>query len=191
VATAAATGPQIYSIQAANAIGSSIPVSTTVTWQQSTGGADFCGSYPNVSRVSKGWEDNAPIYTQSNGGFANDGVFVVAFTVPSFPASYGTPNQTDIAEYNGVPTYRHMTLSKSACDFRSPDPSGANGPYRQGYGNSASITWNVGAQPVGLVPGQTYYFNFRNYSPDLNGGLGGVSCATSSCNAVVQMNFPH
>ncbi len=190
VATAGAAGPQVYSVQAANTIGASVWVNTTVTWQQSTGGADFCGAYPNVSRVSKGWEDNGPIYTQSNGGFANDGVFVVAFTVPSSPASYGSSNHTDIAEYNGVPTYRQMTLSKSACDFRGIDSSGANGPYTQAYGNSASITWNVGAAPVALTPGQTYYFNFRNYSPDLNNGLGGVSCATSSCNAVVQMNFP-
>jgi len=189
-ATAATAGSVNYKVTASNGIGASVPANTTVTWQPSAGGTDFCGSYSNVSRVTKNWGDNAPIYTQSNGGFAANGVFVVEFNVPSSPASYASSNFTDIAEYNGPPTFRHMTLSKSACDFRSPDPSGANGPYRQGYGNSASITWNVGAQPVSLVPGQRYYFNFRNYSPDLNSGSGGVSCATSSCNAVVQMNFP-
>lgn len=190
-AASAATGPQVYTIQAANAIGSSTPVSTTVTWQQSTGGADFCGSFPDTQRVTKNWEDNAPIYTQSNGGFSSNGAYVVQFTVPGSPGTYRDAGSTDIAEYNGPNTFRHMTLSKSACDFRPVDPTGAAGPLALGYGTSARINWNVGAAPAALVPGQTYYFNFRNWGPDLNGGAGGVSCATSACNAIIQLNFPH
>ncbi len=189
-AAASATGPQVYTIQAANAVGASTPVSTTVTWQQSTGGADFCGSFPDAQRVTKNWEDNNPIYTQSNGGFSSNGAYVVQFTVPSSPSSYGSVGSTDIAEFNGPPTFRHMTLSKSACDFRPVDPTGVSGPFSLGYGTSARINWNVGGQPVALVPGQTYYFNFRNFSPDINGGAGGVSCAGNACNAIIQLNFP-
>ena len=77
-----------------------------------------------------------------------------------------------MAEYGDPATFRHMTLSKSACDFR-PDATvpGATGPFAVSYGNTVTIDFNVGAPPISLVPGQTYYINFRNYSPDI-----GASC---------------
>jgi len=41
-----------------------------------------------------------------------------------------------------------------------------------------------------LVPGQTYYYNIRNWSPYLNSGAGGVSCGGSTCNAIVSVATP-
>jgi len=186
-AAASAPGLQTYSIQSSNSIGASVPVSASVTWQQSSGGGDFCGSYPNVKRVTKAWNDIVPILTHKNGGFAADGVFVVEFTVPSGAGNFGTAGYTQIAEFPVGPTTRQMSLSKSACDFRPSDRTGANGPYAYSNGNTASIQWNIGAQPAALVAGETYFFNFRNWSIDLDR----ISCeSTSFCNAIIQMNFP-
>jgi hypothetical protein len=186
--TAAAAGPVTYTVTATNIIGTSTPpAATTVNWQLSIGGQDFCPAYQSVSRVNLQFGPQAaPIYTQSNGGFAADGVFVVSFVAPSTPASYSTPGVTDIAEYNGPPTTRQMTLSASACDFRGRDPSGVSGPYAVANGGTTGIYWNIGAAPVALVPGRTYYFNFRNWSVD----LGAISCAIGACNAVIQVNWP-
>ena len=55
-----------------------------------------------------------------------------------------------------------MTLSNTACDFRPTDSSGVNGPFAVSYGNTVTIDFNVGSPPVALVPGQTYYMNWRN-----------------------------
>ncbi len=74
-----------------------------------------------------------------------------------------------------------MTISKSACDFRTVDTTGANGPFTVAYGTSTFVGFNVGAAPLNLVPGQTYWINVRNYSPD----LGGLSCAGSTCNGSI------
>jgi hypothetical protein len=134
------------------------------------------------------WGDNSRMITSSMGGFQSNGVIVLSFTVPSSPAAYGTAGNTSIAEYGEPATFRQMTLSKSACDFRPLDPTGANGPMGLNYGNNALINWNVGAQPVPLVAGQTYYFNFRNYSPDLPPP--GISCFTNTCNAAIVTNWP-
>jgi hypothetical protein len=96
-----------------------------------------------------------------------------------------------MAEFGEPATYRHMTLSKSKCDFRSTDPSGNNGPFATSFGNQVGISFNVGNQPVALVPGQTYYFNWRNWGAYVNGGTGGVSCTTgATCNAGFLTNWP-
>jgi hypothetical protein len=77
-----------------------------------------------------------------------------------------------------------MTLSKSACDFRSPDPTGANGPYDVSIGKQVTIYFNVGTQPAALTPGQTYYFNIRNTD------FYGTSDCASTCNAGISTNWP-
>ena len=43
-----------------------------------------------------------------------------------------------------------------------------------------------------LVPGQTYYYNIRNWSPYANGGSGGISCTGPSghCDIIVSHNTP-
>jgi hypothetical protein len=162
-----------------------------VFWQQAVGGQDFCVPLPRVVRLTKSWGDAAPIDTFTAGTFYRDGTVVVAFTVPSAPNSYVFSGGTSVAEYvDNVPTFRHVTLSKSSCDFRSIDPTGTNGPFTVflDQGSNASISWNVGAPPVSLVPGQTYYVNIRNWSNLL---LGGISCAANTCNVRIQFNWPH
>ena len=97
-----------------------------------------------------------------------------------------------MAEYAEPATYRHMTLSKSSCDFRSPDSSGNNGPFAQSLGNQVGISFNVGTAPAALVPGQTYYMNFRNWGAYVNNGAGGVSCSGTTCNAgIITIPWPH
>jgi len=85
-----------------------------------------------------------------------------------------------VAEYQGPPTPRHMTLSRSPCDFRPVDPTGENGPLAESGGTATLINWNVGAEPLALVAGETYYFNYRN-----------TNCAQASCDASTSTNWPH
>jgi hypothetical protein len=131
------------------------------------------------------WGDNARKYTKDIGGFAANGVVVMQFTVPAAPAIYATAGNTTLVEYGEPATFRHATLSKSSCDFRPMDSSGANGPMNVSYGNTVTIDFNVGSPPVTLVPGQTYYMNFRNWSPDI-----GATCFASTCNADFLTNWP-
>jgi len=186
VATAAAAGAVTYGVAGVNSFGTGNVANVLVNWQSAgSGGTNFCGSYTNVVQTSVSWGDNSRMLTASMGGFKANGVIVVQFTVPSSPAGYTVAGNTSMAEYGEPATSRHMTLSKSACDFRTADSSGNNGPFAESYGTTVLIAWNVGSQPAALVPGQTYYFNFRNYY----GGLG-VSCFSTTCNASVQTNWP-
>ena len=104
----------------------------------------------------------------------------MALTVPSNVGAFPISGYTTMYEYGGPPTLRIATISKSACDFRNDDPSGANGPLMSTGGVQATISWNVlsGAQ-VNLQPGQTYYFNFKNYN------------CNSNCPAAIETLFPH
>ena len=85
-----------------------------------------------------------------------------------------------MAEYRGPPNPRYLSVSLSRCDFRNPDPTGVNGPLDMVYGTAPLIQWNVGGAPLGLVPGRTYYFNFKN-----------DGCAQGSCDASFGTNWPH
>ena len=71
-------------------------------------------------------------------------------------------------------------LLKQPCDFRNPDPTGVNGPLGASAGTAVIIDWNVGALPIGLAPGQTYYFSVRN-----------LGCGQDSCDASTSVNWPH
>jgi hypothetical protein len=185
-ATSSVVGPQSYSVTASNAqFGSGAPAVASVTWQQAVGGQDFCGSYQNVVRLSKSWGDNAPIYTYTAGNFAANGVIVVSFVAGS--GNYANAGSTQVAEFNGIPAFRQINISKSSCDFRSVDPTGTSGPYVMAQGSlSPHISWNVGRPPVSLTPGQTYYVNIRNW---LDGF--GQTCSVGSCNAIIQFNWPY
>jgi hypothetical protein len=159
-----------------------------VNWQPAGGGGggDLCGSYSNVIRQGINWGDNSRMLSTSMGGFQANGVIALSFVVPSSPASYNTAGNTSFAEYGEPATARQMTISKSACDFRTVDTTGANGPFTVAYGTSTFVGFNVGAAPLNLVPGQTYWINVRNYSPD----LGGLSCSGSTCNGSLTTNWP-
>jgi len=189
ITTSANTGAATYTVAGVNTFGTSPAASVSVNWQAlGSGGQDFCPSYKNVVKFSVPWGDSNRYLTKSIGGFAADGVIVMEFTVPAGPASYAVPGVTNMAEYGEPATARQMTLSKSSCDFRGTDPSGNNGPYAVSNGNQVGISFNVGVQPAALVPGQTYYMNFRNWSVD----LGGPSCGAGTCNAgIITIPWPH
>lgn len=96
-----------------------------------------------------------------------------SITLPgSVAAPFTFPGYVSLAEFDGSPTMRHMTLSRHACDFRPVDPTGVNGPLASSYGKQATIYFNAfdtniqgGAK---LIPGQPYFVNVRNWSLDTN-----------------------
>ncbi|NUO50832.1 MAG: hypothetical protein HOV80_18420 [Polyangiaceae bacterium] len=118
--------------------------------------------------------------TGAQGGFPPDRIFVLPMTLAATPTSYPTLGNTSMAEYQGPPTMRHMTISRSPCDFRPVDPTGVNGPLAESAGTAALIGWNVGVEPLALVAGETYYFSYRN-----------LNCAQASCDASTSTNWPH
>ena len=184
--TSTSAGTQNYAVVATNVVGAGQSASTSVTWQQSVGPTDFCGQFSDTVRVTAAW-GGMPVYPQDYGGsFRANMVLVVALNVPG-TGSYGAPAFTSsVAEYQGPPTYRQVTLSRSPCDFRAYDPSGQSGPISIGYGNTASVSSSVG-NGLPMIPGQTYYINVRNYSPAI-----GATCHQSTCNAIVGgFTWPH
>ena len=122
--------------------------------------------------------------------FAWNGVWTVRFTVPA-TATQGAFGALQVAEFGGPPTFRDVTLSATACDFRPTDPTGANGPLAAASGLTAPLTFVAGvSQPPtpGLTPGATYYFNVRNYQRS----AGIVTCASTPgrCDALANIALP-
>jgi hypothetical protein len=175
-----------------NAATTSVSVAGSTTGGNGDGGpppAGFCGQYPNVVTTALPWQGG--FTTQGIGkGFQGNATIVASFTVPANFDSAGRTLSLNIAEFGGPPTSRIMTISKSACDFRTTgglDPTGVNGPIGAGAGTTASIRWSStgGFNVAKLVAGQTYYLNIQNKSGFINGVQ---SCATTSvCDAIVQM----
>jgi len=193
-ATASVTGSVTYYVSGVNQFGTGAAAGVIVAWTTAGGGgggggggAGFCNQYSKVEQFSMAWGDSRTRYKTTDYGGFNDGTVVVAsFTVPSSPASYATAGYSAWAEWGSPPTYRHLTLSKSPCDFRDPDGTGVNGPLAATAGTVPLINFNVGG-PAGsgndstmsLVPGQTYYLNIRN-----------LNCGGGSCDASTTMAWP-
>lgn len=178
--TSSAAVPVIYTVVGHNQYGASNGAGISVSWQSgsSGGGGGTCAQYGSVQQFTLGWGDGTR-HPFDEGTFGNNSVIVMALTVPPNITSLSSPGYTTMYEYRGAPTIRLMTVSKSPCDFREQDASGANGPYFSTGGVVASIIWNVGpGADVALQPGQTYYFNFKNYN------------CTGVCNAAIETNFP-
>jgi hypothetical protein len=178
--TSPSAGVTRYIVTPSNSYGTGPWVQTDVEWQNSAAFGGFCGQYARVKEFAIPWGDTSRYATANYGGFSPETVFVVAISVPSSPTAYATPGYTSLAEFNGPPAYRQMTLSSTPCDFRNPDPAGVNGPYAAGTGTAVLINWNVGGAPVALVPGRTYYFNFQN-----------LGCGQDWCDASTSTNWPH
>lgn len=189
-------GPATYSVTATNALGTSAPASASVTWQPPPQtGADFCGQYANVVRVSLPWGGH--LDSHQSGGFPAGAVLVARITVPQNATGTITPGSISVVEYIDGQAQRIMSLSPSACDFRGlqpgtfppSDPTGANNPLSWGNGINPNILYKLsgmaGNNPA-LVPGQTYYLNIRNR----NYNDGTVSCTTSTCNVRITINPP-
>jgi hypothetical protein len=188
-------GAKTYSMSASNAGGSSAPVGVTLGWQASAPAPlGLCGTFPSTLISDTGSGDVTRVNTAAYPdppGFAWNGVWTVRFTVPANATSTQIGHLT-VAEYVGPPTPREATLSRVACDFRSTDPSGSNGPLERAFGTSASAYFALGASQSGypgLQPGQTYYFNVRNWQPD----TATVSCPSTGqarCDAFVDVVMP-
>ena len=184
LATSSSAGSQTYSVQATNVVGTSAPASTTVVWQQSLTPPDFCASYKNVVQTVVPWGSSPTIYTKDFGPLKADGVAVVAIVIPSTlsPNAWG---RLQWAEYVDPRGDRQATLSRSPCDFRSPDPTGINGPLVVTGGVSGDVYYNLASARFGypeghVLAGQTYYISLRQNS----------GCGTSgSCNMVLGLSW--
>ncbi|MEO8506490.1 MAG: hypothetical protein ABI593_02560 [Betaproteobacteria bacterium] len=188
-ATSVSANSVTYSVSGKNVHGTGPAAATTINWMPVGSAGDYCGNYPIVIKRTIAWGDSSRMLTSGwddNQGFRAAAVVVLAFTVPNAPNSYDVAGNSSVSEYQDPATSRHLTLSRSSCDFRGTDASGAFGPFATSFGNSALVAWNVGAAPVRLTPGETYYINIRNYSPD----LGGNSCFRATCNAAIVTNWP-
>lgn len=151
------------------------------------GGTGFCGQYANVLPiVNVNWGQQGLFHSNQSGNFGDNSVWVFKLTVPA-----GTPNSStfgyfNLVEDNGPGTFRQMTISTQACDFRPKDFTGVNGPLGVSNGVSVSLYYGVAVPFIfgnpGLTAGQTYYVSVRNWQLDPSPQ---PSCGLTSCNAVM------
>jgi len=200
------TATTTFSVTPSNSAGAGNTAQATVAVAGGGGGGaqNFCGNYQNVIYLDVPWGGVAD--TRSSGqNFAPNGVLVAKITVPAGWANNpGSVGKVQAAEYGDPPTYRQASLSDSACDFRGVvtgqydqyfrDTTGKQPyPLQWAFGNTAvaefTVTGNALFRPQ-LQPGGVYYYNVRNWNPYGNGGTGSVSCAGSSCNAIILINTP-
>jgi hypothetical protein len=195
-----ATVTTTYQVTPRNAGGAGNTVSLTVTVPGTTSGGTpapslgSCSGMNVMPTTNITWGQQASIHTQDTNGFPPDGVWVFQVTIPdgTQPTNLYAPASFAVSEFGGAPTTRQLTISKQACDFRTPDYTGVNGPFAWSNGTTATITFGVvtsdqvgqTGSTAGLVAGQTYYINVRNWSIDRNQ----VSCGFSSCNAIMNYN---
>jgi len=186
------TGLQSYSVVASNAGGASVPATANINWVASEAApVGRCGMYPSALYSDVGSSSATVHSTYAEApGFAWNGVWAVRFTVPA-TAGEGQAGNAVVAEFGGPSTYREITISPTACDFRATDPTGANGPLGRAGSTTAIMTFGIGTPGTGgvkLQPGGTYWLNIRNYYPD----TASISCSSSSgrCDASAQVNLP-
>jgi hypothetical protein len=193
----ATTGTATYSVTASNAIGTSVPASVTLTWQQPPPvGADLCSQFAKVKRIDLVWGG----FAQTNdpgGGLEADAVLAARLVVPATAIGTNQAGLISIVEFVNPPTDRVITLSPSACDFRGfqpssvlpTDPTGQSLPLAWGIGQSPSAMFALAGMQSGLpklIPGQTYYVNLVNRSY-LSGD---PTCNIEECNVRVTVNPP-
>ena len=185
-------GGQTVSVSGSNSGGQGNTASVFLNWVSTPPApVGLCGQFPSAL-YSEAGTSNTTIYSTffpDPPGFAYNGVWAVRFTVPG-TASAGQFGSLAAAEFNGSPTFREVTVSQTACDFRPTDLSGATGPLGRQYGNSATLPFTIGAGSnsyAGLQAGQTYWFNVRNNIPGQ-----GLSCtaAQEQCRALVSLLLP-
>ena len=185
-------GPVTYTLTASNSGGTSDPASASVNW---TGvpspPAGFCAQFPSTlySDVGTGSVVAYTLFNESP-AFAWNGVWAIRFTVPP-TATSGAFGALQVAEFGGPPTFRDVTLSTNACDFRTTDPTGVNGPLAAASGLTAQIPFVAGASmppTAGLTPGATYYFNVRNYQR--SAAIFTCPSSPGRCDALANINLP-
>lgn len=124
------------------------------------------------------WGDTSRFLTRNivQGGFGCNAI-AVRFMVPT-TANFTKPGLISIAEYQGPPTLRQLVLTPNAGDFNAF-------PLAQSTGVEASIYFGT-PDTVPLIPGQSYYFNMRNYDVVNNK----CSCPTTDCAASFDFKWP-
>ncbi len=185
-------GPATYTLVASNSGGAGAPASAVANWVGGTPPpAGLCGQFPSAL-YSDAATNSVVAYTtfSDSPAFAWNGAWAVRFTVPP-TANSGAFGNLQVAEFGGPPTYRDVTLSTTACDFRPTDPTGVNGPLAAASGLTASISFTalVPAPPApALTPGGTYYFNVRNYERT----SAVITCASTPgrCDALANIQLP-
>ncbi len=189
VASTSITSTTTFSVTPSNATGNGNTASVTVNVAGNVIG--MCGQYSKTLQiVDVTWGQQSLRHSSQNGNFGDDTVWVLRLVVPP-----GTPNSSvigyfNLVEDNGPGTFRQMTISQVACDFRPKDYTGANGPLSVSNGVSVSLYYGVATPfifgPAGLTAGQTYYINVRNWQLDPTPQ---TSCGQTTCNAVMN-NIP-
>jgi hypothetical protein len=187
-----AAGSHTYSAIARNAGGASAPATLTLNWAASAPvPPGLCGQFPDYL-----WSDvgSQSVRVESASmpapAFVWNGAWAVRFVVP---ATIGLTRigRMSSAEFAGNPTVREATISRTPCDFRATDPSGANGPVARMSGISTAIQFTPDPSRPGfpvLAPGGVYYYNLRNFQPLDNT----ISCPASPgrCDAYVDSALP-
>jgi hypothetical protein len=178
-----------FTVTPSNAGGSGNQASVSVNVAGTVVG--FCNQFPSVLPiVNATWGQQSTWYSTGGGNFGDNTVWVIKVVVPP-----GTPNSSiigrfTVAEYQGPNTFRQMTISTQACDFRQKDYTGVNGPLAVSNGTTTQISYGVATPfifgPAGLSAGQTYYVNVRNWQLDPTPQL---SCGLTTCNALMN-NIP-
>jgi hypothetical protein len=183
-----------YSVTATDNANATSTQSVTVTVSGGGGGGGggtgFCSQYAGVLPfMNATWGQALSVVSSSSGPFGdgNSSVWVFRLTVPADRPLSTIIGRFSLWEFQGPGTFRQMTISTQACDFRAKDYSGVNGPLAVSNGTTVSVSYAVATPfifgPAGLVPGQTYYISVRNWQLDPTPQN---SCA-SNCNA--QMNI--
>jgi hypothetical protein len=133
----------------------------------------MCSAYANVLPiVNATWGQALSVASSASGSFGdgNSSVWVFRLTVPADRPPSGTIGRFSLWEFGGAATFRQMTLSTEACDFRNKDYSGVNGPLAVSNGTTVTVSYAVATPfifgPAGLTPGQTYYVSVRNWQLD-------------------------
>ena len=185
VASTSITATTTFTVTPSNGGGPGNTASVTVNVAGNTSG--FCAQYQNVlPTVNVNWGQQGLFHSNQSGNFGDNAVWVFKLTVPP-----GTPNSStfgyfNLVEDNGPGTFRQMTISTQACDFRPKDFTGVNGPLGISNGVSVSLYYGVAVPFIfgnpGLTAGQTYYVSVRNWQLDPTPQ---PSCGLTSCNAVM------
>ena len=179
--TSSSYGNASYIVSGTNSVGTGQWAQLPVEWQDDPATRPgFCGEYVRVKHFDIPWGSITRYTTAQYGGFTPETVFVMEMTVPSAPNTYAAQGNTSLAEYNGPPHAETHVAVEDAVRFPCAGRDGRQWPLAASSGMSVSSAWNVNAAPVALVPGQTYYFNFRN-----------LSCGQDSCEASTTTNWPH
>jgi hypothetical protein len=137
------------------------------------GGTGFCSQYAGVLPIMNAtWGQALSVVSSASGPFGdgNSSVWVFRLTVPADRPLSTTIGRFSLWEFGTAGTFRQMTLSTQACDFRNKDYSGVSGPLAVSNGTTVSVSYAVATPfifgPAGLTAGQTYYVSVRNWQLD-------------------------